>query len=207
MMSSMFIPSTVPTPSVTSVPVGTSLTDSLTGWGTIALAIVTFLAVIVTMRTARTDRLRDDERRAQDRAEAERRVQEERHYRRTAQARLILIVAPPETPIIREAMNRHIVRFTLANYSDRPVMGIEAQVWAGVAPLQGACTSSNKPMDDVVRPDRRVQLQVVIESVVPDLELRAWRVCWRDNDGIEWCVDQPGQREPQLFEGQQPHPY
>jgi hypothetical protein len=214
----MFPPT--PTPSVTPVPGGTALTDNLTGWGTIALAFLTFVAVLVTLRTAkidrqrdddqrRQDRLRDDELRAKDRAETERRIQEERDHRQAAQARLVLITPPSTTRTVRDNLNRHEVRFIFANHGRAPVMGIEAEVWIGAPPLNqpaAVATTTDKPVDDVVLSGDRRTLQVFIESREPELNLCAWRIRWRDSDGVEWCIDQPGQREPSRFKGQLPRP-
>lgn len=214
----MFPPT--PTPSVTPVLGGTALTDNLTGWGTIALAFLTFVTVLVTVLTARTDRRRDDEQRkqerrrddelrAKDRADTERRIQEERDHRQSAQARLVLITPPSTTRTVRDNLNRHEVRFIFANYGRAPVMDIEAEVWIGAAPLDQPSTSATsavKPVDDVVLSGARRILQVFTESSEPELNLGAWRIRWRDSDGVEWCVDQPGQREPSHFKGQLPRP-
>lgn len=196
------------------------MTDNLTGWGTIALAFLTFVAVLVTLRTAKTDRQRDDQQRqqererddalrAKDRAETERRIQEERERRQAAQARLVLITPPSTTRTVRDNLNHHEVRFVFANHGRAPVMGIEAEVWIGTAPLDQpatVATSAVKPVDDVVLSGDRRTLQVFIESPEPELNLRAWRIRWRDSDGVDWCVDQPGQREPCRFKGQSPRP-
>jgi hypothetical protein len=48
--------------------------------------------------------------------------------------------------------------------------------------------------------------QVFIESSASELILHAWRIRWSDSDGVEWYVDQPGQREPRRYTGQSPRP-
>lgn len=209
-----------PTPSVTPVPGGSALTDNLTGWGTIALAFLTFVTVLVTVLTVRTDRLRDDkqrkqdrlrddELRAKDRAETERRILEERDHRQSAQARLVLITPPSTTRTVRDSLNHHEVRFIFVNYGRAPVMGIEAEVWIGAAPLDQQSTSATSavtPVDDIVLSGARRILQVFTESSEPELTVSAWRIRWRDSDGVEWCVDQPGQRQPSRFNGEPPRP-
>lgn len=54
------------------------LTDWLTAVGTVGLALVTVITVMMTVWITKADRERDDRLRAEDRADAERRLQEER---------------------------------------------------------------------------------------------------------------------------------
>jgi hypothetical protein len=194
----------MPVPSsITPAASGTTLTDYLTGWGTLALAVVTVAAVIVTVLTAITDRRRDDKRRTEDRDEAENRVREEREYRQKAQARLV-ITSPPELASVRDSLNRRGIQFEFVNHGDRPVMGIEAEVWLGAAPRDQPCTSADE--HKFALPGRDLQLWVPIDSLAPELDLRAWRIRWTDADGREWFVDQAQQPEPLPFTKEPPRP-
>jgi hypothetical protein len=57
---------------------GPNLTDWLTAGGTVLLALITAVTLIVTVRITRADRRHDDKIRAEDRAESTRRLQQER---------------------------------------------------------------------------------------------------------------------------------
>jgi hypothetical protein len=179
-------------PSITPVDSGATLTDSLTGWGTIALAVVTFFTVLVTIHIANTDRRRDDKLREQ-----------EKRHRQKAQARLVIVEAPSPGLSLGEDENRYGLYFTIANHSQQPVMGVEAEVWMGAATLDQPCTSRGKLEDYVVMPlGHNNKLKVIVESPVPEPSLGAWRVRWTDADGVEWHVDaqhpepQTGTAEP-----------
>jgi hypothetical protein len=198
------MPSPVPVPSpAMSVPPAPGLTDYLTGWGTIALAVVTFLTVYVTVRMARTDRRRDNARRAEDREEAKNQT----YARQLAQARLVITGAPEISPpsLLGNNWNRYEVHFSFANYGDRPVIGIEADVWVEGAPLDKPCTDKAEK-ERYLLPGGNLTLEVVIRSPAPELRLGAWRIRWTDADGREWCVDQPQQPQPLPYEGQLPRP-
>jgi hypothetical protein len=168
------------------------LTDYLTGWGTIALAVVTVTAIIVTVVTAITDRRKDERHRS-----------EERQYHQSAQARLV-ITSPPEVSPVKDSLNRHGIQFEFVNHGDRPVMGIEAEVWLGAAPLDQQCSSVDK--HKVALPGRDLQLRVPIDSMTTDPDLRAWRIRWTDADGREWFMDQAQQPEPLPYERKPPRP-
>ena len=197
------MPSPVPVPSLTiAAPGGSSLTDYLTGWGTIGLALVTVLAIWVTVRTARTDRRRDDTRRKEDREEAKSRA----YDRQLAQARLIITDAPEISPAspLEDDLSSFTVQFPFFNYSDRPVIGIETEVWVEGTPLHQPCTSRVKGR--YLLPGGKRTLQVPVKSLSSELRLSAWRIRWTDADGGEWCVDQPQQPEPQAYKAQLPRP-
>lgn len=199
----LLTPSPVPVPSSTITGNGgPGLTDYLTGWGTIALAVVTVLAVWVTVHTARTDRRRDDMRRADDREDAKKRA----YARQLAQARLVVTSAPEisKAPHLESNGNSYQAQFQVANYGDRPVMGIEAEVWVEAAALAKPCTSAAK--ERYLLPGDNRTLEVPIKSVTSGVHLRAWRIRWTDADGYEWCVDQAEQPEPLPYSGQLPHP-
>lgn len=187
---------------IASVASGPGLTDYLTGWGTIALAAVTVFALLVTVYTARVDRRRDDKKREEDR---EREWQRE-WQRRLAQARLMLIGAPDissqHDP--HENLHNHQVTFSVENKGGRPVLGIEAEVWADATPLDGPCTSGDNVR--ILVPAESVTLEVAIKSPASEPRLRAWRIRWTDADGSAWCVDQAGQSGPLPYKRQPPHP-
>jgi hypothetical protein len=197
------MPTPVPVPSpTTTVPPSPGLTDYLTGWGTIALAVVTVLLVYVTVRTAITDRRRDDKRRAEDREE----TRNQAYARQLAQARLVITGAPEisSQPALENSLNSYELQFSFANYGDRPVIGIEAEVWVEGAPLDEPCTSEVK--ERYLLSQGKITLEVAIESSASELGLGAWRIRWTDADGCEWCVDQPQQPEPLPYRKQSPRP-
>jgi hypothetical protein len=157
-------------------------------------------------RLREAQRLRDDCLRAKDRAEIERRIQEERDRRQLAQARLVQITPPSGIQVVTDNLNRHEARFIFQNHGSAPVMGVEAEIWIGAAPLDQPCTSAGKPANDIVLSTEKRPFQVFIESSASELILHAWRINWSDSDGVEWYVDQPGQREPRRYTGQSPRP-
>jgi hypothetical protein len=188
--------------SIASVSGGPSLTDYLTGWGTIALALITVGTVLMALRTTKIDRRRDDERRA----EIEERAREERYARQLAQARLVIIGAPEisATSPVRKDLNQHKVQFSFVNYGDQPVIGIEAEVWLKEDPLDNPCSARNQERYLLVKIPK--MLEIVINSSASELRLAAWRIRWTDADGYVWCVDQPEQPEPLPYEGGPPRP-
>lgn len=192
----MSAPVPIPSPTV-SVPGGPGITDYLTGWGTIALAAVTVLAIWVTVRTARTDRRRDDTRRQEDRDEAK----SQAHARQLAQARLVIISGPEVSPPspLEDNWNSYEVHFPFFNYGERPVIGIGAEVWVEGTPLDQPCSSEVK--ERYLLAQDRITLQVPIESQASELRLGGWRIRWTDADGGEWCIDEPQQSEPRRLRG------
>jgi hypothetical protein len=169
---------------------GASFTDYLTGWGTIALAVATFAAVIVTLRQAGADRRR---------LETER----DRHWR--AQARLVLMDMPGVQ--IESTRLSHNLVFGFRNCGEQSVMDVHSEAWEGTAVLDQKATW--ELTERVVLPGewQRWVLDVPARPDGPPPALRAWRYRWTDADGRQWCVDQPQQPEPLPFKGQQPRPY
>ncbi len=170
-----------------------TFTDYLTGWGTISLAAATFTAVVVSIWLARADRRRADR---------------ERDDRQRAQARLIRASAPtaPETERT-ETGYHHVFTFPFANYSDRPVMEVHLEAWAGPGARLDQPAPWHATGDRIVFPGQEKHYLVGAQSEEGNLGLGAWRVRWTDADGRQWCIDQIGQREPLLYKGQQPRPY
>jgi hypothetical protein len=193
------VPFSAPIASAASRP---GFTDYLTGWGTIALAVVTVFALLVTVYTAWVDRRRDDKKRKEDREhEWQRELQ-----RRLAQARLVLIGAPDISPrhALHGDLHSHRVSFSVENKGGRPVIGIEAEVWAGAAPLDRPCTSGDNVR--ILVAEESAILEVAINSPASEPCVRAWRIRWTDADGSAWCVDQAEQPEPLPYTRQPPRP-
>jgi hypothetical protein len=188
--------------SIASASGGPSLTDYLTGWGTIALALVTVITVLVALQTAKTDRRRDDKRRD----EIEERARKEKYARQLAQARLVITDIPEISTAlpIGKNLNQYKVQFPFVNYGDRPVIEIEAEVWLKDDPLDNPCSARKKERYLLVKTPQ--MFEVVINSSASELRLAAWRIRWTDADGYTWCVDQPQQPEPLLYEGGPPRP-
>jgi hypothetical protein len=97
---------------------GATFTDYLTGWGTIALAVATFAAVLVSLRQAGADRRR---------ALADR----DRHW--LAQARLVLTGTPRTTR--KSTGSPRSVMFGFQNGGDQPVIDIHSEAWEASAAL------------------------------------------------------------------------
>lgn len=174
-----------------------SLTDYLTGWGTISLAVVTVVTTLVTLYLAGTDRRRDDKLRKADRDEANDRAQAERLARQLAQARLVIVSAPEISKMssMDRSLYRYEVRFPIVNYGDRPIIGIEAEVWLEGVPLGSPCT--RRAEERILLSENSHTLEISLDAAAPELQLGAWRITWTDADGCTWCVDQPQQPEPQ----------
>lgn len=167
-------------------------TDDLTGPATIALAVVTFITLLATIYFATAKR---------------RRARKERDDRQLAQARLVLTGTPGETKAaVKDGSDyRHELNFQFGNYGDRAIMDIQAEVWAGTAPLDQQFTSGMR--DRVVRAGENKRYVVGVASPAGTLKLGAWRIRWTDADGQQWFVDQISQPEPLRFEGQPPRRY
>jgi hypothetical protein len=185
------------------IPDGPGLTDYLTGWGTIALAVVTVFAIGVTLRTTRTDRRRDDERRKEDREDAIKRA----YDRQLAQARLVIIgeLEISSASPLGDGRNSYDIRFPVVNYGDRPVIGIQVEIWVDGTPLTEPCTRAAK--ERYLLPEDNLTLELTTNSRALDLHLSAWRIRWTDADGQQWFVDQPQQPEPLSYKAEPPRPH
>jgi hypothetical protein len=176
---------------ITVAPPAPTLQDNLTAWGTIFLAAGTFAVVIVAVWTTRADKAR---------------ARTEQSDRALAQARLV-ITSTPGTGESASGSNghQHELKFDLTNHSDRPVMSVEIEAWAGPDPLdQPRRWGAN---ERIVLPGSSLSPVLKVPSDSPLLRLRAWRYRWTDADGRDWCVDQPQQTAPLPFEGQEPRRY
>jgi hypothetical protein len=185
---------------------GPGLTDYLTGWGTIALAVVTVATILVAVTAARTDRRRDDAKRREDRDEAEQRRLRERVARQLVQARLVDVARPTIRVVQAGARSRrgYVVSFSLSNYGHSPVVAITAEIWLDGVSLQGTCTAQNAKR--FMLSGEHHTLDVTGESPSPEPRLAAWRVTWTDAEGLAWCVDQAEQLEPVPFASAPPRP-
>jgi len=167
-------------------------TDSLTGWATVALAVVTVIALATTIFFATAER---------------RRTRAEKDERQRAQARLIITGGVGTTPAAKRDDGYH-TRWTLqfTNRSERPVLDVYFEAWTGADPL--GQPPRYGMYDKIVMPGPNEPWTLNLITDTPDVHLAAYRYRWTDADGRQWCVDQLTQREPRLFEeGQPPRRY
>lgn len=144
-------------------------------WGQIAGAVGTFIAVAVALWIA-------------IRETTARRREGDEHAR--AQARLVVVERPDVVNVNRDIEPdsiHHDLRFTIANYGDRPVLGIRVEVWLS-EPVERSFNRSER----VVLRDQQVELDVRVHGKVGKSVVSAWGVAWTDADGRRWVVDCPG---------------
>jgi hypothetical protein len=105
--------------------------------------------------------------------------------RSLAQARLVL--APPPTDPVDAGQSsdgfRHEVFFKVENFSDRPILGVVAEVWDKAG--EGHWTTKTS----MVLPGRPVSLPLRAVTKSSGLKLGAWSIRWTDADGAGWCIN------------------
>lgn len=178
-------------PAATLLAATSNSTDNLTGWATIALAAITLLTLLATMDFATAERRRGARTQAS---------------RRLAQARLIITGTPGSIPTPSSDDRYHSkLTFQFDNHSDRPVLDVHVEAWAGGDPIDQPARWSLQTR--IVLPGANDPWVLNVVAETRDFTLRAWRVRWTDADGQQWFRDRIHQRAPEHFEGKPPRPY